>query len=373
MTTVLTNWTLGDLGQQGDAHCACQKLLDTLTAAGFDTTAATEIQQMFQASARRLLSNSATATETTDARAFWVPGRIEVLGKHTDYAGGKSLLGAVNKGFAVVSTSRDGQNDVRIFTQFSDGRELNETLRITGTPEDLERLRTCTTDEGGWAAYPAAAVQRLTSNFGITVGADIAIECSLPEASGMSSSSAVICYMWMVLDSYNNISSGINGKATNAAAFQRSIGRVDVPGEGQANLYTFLGNIENGKDFRPGQGDLTLNGMGGVGTFGGSEDHTVSNGGGWLHTRSYLLTRSFSCTLFLVCILLRTYPLSLAHFLFLLPFLCVQAIMSCTKNELKMWEYCPTKHLRTVAVDPDVQFVIAVSGAKAEKTGAAMK
>jgi hypothetical protein len=38
-----------------------------------------------------------------------------------------------------------------------------------------------------------------------------------------------------------------------------------------------------------------------------------------------------------------------------------------------MWEYCPTKHLRTVAVDPDVQFVIAVSGAKAEKTGAAMK
>jgi hypothetical protein len=281
MTTLsTTNWTLGDLGQQGDAHCACQKILDTLTAAGFDTTAAAEIQQMFQASARRLLSNSATATETTDARAFWVPGRIEVLGKHTDYAGGKSLLGAVNKGFAVVSTSRDGQNDVRIFTQFSDGRELNETLRITGTPEDLERLRTCTTDEGGWAAYPAAAVQRLTSNFGITVGADIAIECSLPEASGMSSSSAVICYMWMVLDSYNNISSGINGKATNAAAFQRSIGRVDVPGEGQANLYTFLGNIENGKDFRPGQGDLTLNGMGGVGTFGGSEDHTVSGGGG---------------------------------------------------------------------------------------------
>jgi galactokinase len=248
-----------------------------------------------------------------------VPGRIEVLGKHTDYAGGKSLLGAVNKGFAVVSTSREDQNDVRIFTQFSDGRELNETLAITGGTEDLERLRACSTDEGGWAAYPAAAVQRLTSNFGITIGADIAIECSLPEASGMSSSSAVICYMWMVLNSYNDISSGVNGKATNAAAFAASIGSGV---EGEANLYTFLGNIENGKDFRPGQGDLTLHGMGGVGTFGGSEDHT--------------------------------------------------AIMSCTKGELKMWEYCPTKHLRTVAVDPNVRFVIAVSGAKAEKTGAAM-
>ena len=64
----------------------------------------------------------------------------------------------------------------------------------------------------------------------------------------------------MVLNSYNNISSGINGKATNAEAFTRSIGSGV---EGEANLYTFLGNIENGKDFRPGQGEVTLNGMGG--------------------------------------------------------------------------------------------------------------
>ena len=81
--------------------------------------------------------------------------------------------------------------------------------------------------------------------------------------------------------------------STSLSAYKRSIGSG---AEGEANLYTFLGNIENGKDFRPGQGDLTLSGMGGVGTFGGSEDHT--------------------------------------------------AIMSCTKSELKMWEYCPTKHLR---------------------------
>ena len=29
-------------------------------------------------------------------RTFFVPGRIEVLGKHTDYAGGRSLVMAVN-------------------------------------------------------------------------------------------------------------------------------------------------------------------------------------------------------------------------------------------------------------------------------------
>ena len=39
--------------------------------------------------------------------AFFVPGRIEVLGKHTDYAGGRSLLCAVERGFAVLATPRD--------------------------------------------------------------------------------------------------------------------------------------------------------------------------------------------------------------------------------------------------------------------------
>ena len=31
--------------------------------------------------------------------SIWVPGRIEVLGKHTDYAGGRSLVCALERGF----------------------------------------------------------------------------------------------------------------------------------------------------------------------------------------------------------------------------------------------------------------------------------
>ena len=37
------------------------------------------------------------------AAGFYVPGRIEVMGKHTDYAGGRSLLAAASKSFCVVS------------------------------------------------------------------------------------------------------------------------------------------------------------------------------------------------------------------------------------------------------------------------------
>ena len=33
-----------------------------------------------------------------------VPGRIEVLGKHTDYAGGRVLVGAIDHGITVRAT-----------------------------------------------------------------------------------------------------------------------------------------------------------------------------------------------------------------------------------------------------------------------------
>ena len=35
---------------------------------------------------------------------WFVPGRVEVLGKHTDYAGGRSLLAAVNRGISVEAS-----------------------------------------------------------------------------------------------------------------------------------------------------------------------------------------------------------------------------------------------------------------------------
>src|SRR6476646_6223052 len=38
--------------------------------------------------------------------AWFVPGRIEIFGKHTDYAGGRSLVAAVPRGFAVVAAPR---------------------------------------------------------------------------------------------------------------------------------------------------------------------------------------------------------------------------------------------------------------------------
>src|SRR5829696_8740821 len=39
--------------------------------------------------------------------ACWVPGRIEILGKHTDYCGGESLLATAERGFCMIAAPRN--------------------------------------------------------------------------------------------------------------------------------------------------------------------------------------------------------------------------------------------------------------------------
>lgn len=301
------SWRLCDLLQSPTDKCCDRSLIiKRLLFAGFDQAAAEQVQAMFQKAAQRLLDNVEGIEPECAVAAYWVPGRIEIAGKHTDYAGGRSLLAAVNRGFAVVAAQRD-DNRVGVHAQFADGRQDQRELKLTADLAQLRQFQSLPTNEGGWAAYPAAVVQRLVANFSICTGAHISTECNLPEASGMSSSSAVICYMWLVLDKYNGISKG-------NPLFTRSI-------RSSAELYTYLGNIENGKHFKPGDA-AQLDGAGGVGTFGGSEDHT--------------------------------------------------AIMSCSQGAVSLWKFCPTEHLATLTFDPAVSFCIAVSGAKAEKRGEAM-
>src|SRR5215467_12108052 len=61
----------------------------------------------------RLVAQFASAAAAMEARlgrnsnrAWWVPGRLEVFGKHTDYAGGRTLIATVPRGFAFVGAPR---------------------------------------------------------------------------------------------------------------------------------------------------------------------------------------------------------------------------------------------------------------------------
>ena len=231
-------------------------------------------------------------TNVVDARplgqpvAWFSPGRIEVLGKHTDYAGGRSLLAAVDRGVTVsiipakhAITARTGAlaGDLRVVP--------GEAIDLAG---------------GHWGHYLQTVADRLFHNFGPLAPVDVTIDSNLPLASGMSSSSALVVALAISLAEYNGF--------TTSERWRR---HISTP----ADLAGYLACIENGMSF----GQLT--GHRGVGTFGGSEDHT--------------------------------------------------AMICCEPEHLGLFGFSPIRRELSIPMPGDLTFVVAVSGVAAEKTGPA--
>ncbi len=218
--------------------------------------------------------------------SWYVPGRLEVLGTHTDYAGGSSLLAAMNRG--VTATLADADEGIWVTSSSAPG-----TVRADGeTP--LGR--------GHWGNYSRTVVRRLQDNFGSLRPAHITVDSTLPLASGMSSSSALMVALALCLADHNGL--------WDHPAWKENI-RSDV------DLATYLSTVENGMTFG------SLKGSAGVGTFGGSEDHT--------------------------------------------------AMIACEDGSLSEFSFCPTTLVRSVPMPDDWVFVVAVSGVLAEKTGDALE
>jgi galactokinase len=181
--------------------------------------------------------------------ASWVPGRLEVFGKHTDYAGGRTIVAAVPRGFAFVARHRE--DDV---VRIRDARSGDSVTTECGTSGIAFT---------GWRHYAEVAVARLARNFPQAApgratsrarGADIAFASDLPRASGMSSSSALLVGVATVLARLWALS--------DRTEWIRNIrGCLDLAG--------YFGCMENGLTFG------TLTGDAGVGTHGGSEDHAA--------------------------------------------------------------------------------------------------
>ena len=111
---------------------------------------------------------------------------------------------------------------------------------------------------GHWSNYAMTSAKRIANNFASAgrplMGADIVFASDLPPAAGMSSSSASLTLIFLILAQVNRLSE--------REEYQREIkSREDLAG--------YLGTVENGQNFGLLAGDK------GVGTFGGSEDHTA--------------------------------------------------------------------------------------------------
>lgn len=223
------------------------------------------------------------------AGCFFVPGRIEVLGKHTDYAGGRSLLAAVERGFVIAAAART-DDVVRVIDSTS-----GEHVEFTATGQPRGRTP-------AWGTYPETVLRRCAQNFPAAAGgADIAFSSDLPQAAGLSSSSALVVATFLALDAV------------------RGIARTPQYGSaiaGPADLAAYLGAVESGRSFR------TLSADRGVGTMGGSEDHT--------------------------------------------------AILCARAGRLVQYSFSPVRFEADVPVPEGWTFAIASSGVRAEKSGAAM-
>ncbi len=212
-------------------------LADALITHGLDPAERELKEQLFDLVLERW---RVLAPRASEGRAWWVPGRLEVFGKHTDYAGGRTLVSAVPRGFAVAASARrDG------ILQVIDA--LNDE-RMELSPDRGESFV-------GWRHYVRVVAARLARNFpGPPIGADIVFASDLPRASGMSSSSALMISMATALV---------------------HLARLDERDEWRANIQSpldaagYYACIENGRTFG------TLDGDAGVGTHGGSEDHAA--------------------------------------------------------------------------------------------------
>jgi galactokinase len=246
--------------------------------------------------ARELLDRFADRYRPSSRRPValgFVPGRIEVLGRHTDYAGGHSLVCAIDRGFLFAAA----QNE-------------RGTMRIAGdrtefAPIEFPSSASIAPALGTWGNYPMTMTQRLAANLGTRgrlAGVDIAFASTLPVGSGMSGSSALMMMTFLALAEAN----GLAASRRFRAAIRDGV-----------DLAMYLACCENGQSFRD------LSGNRGVGTFGGSEDHT--------------------------------------------------AILNGRAGMLSLYQYAPTVHKADLSWPADHVFAVAFSGVRAEKTKAALE
>ncbi|MEO8207370.1 MAG: galactokinase [Chthoniobacterales bacterium] len=115
-------------------------------------------------------------TETPSVRAF-APGRIEILGNHTDYNDGYVLSMAIDLGITATLKSRSDRN-LQLHSEESDDGVM--------TPLDGEIAATKT-----WADYSLGVVKQLLARGVPVAGCDILYTSDLPQGAGLSSSAAL--------------------------------------------------------------------------------------------------------------------------------------------------------------------------------------
>jgi len=121
------------------------------------------------------------------AGVWSAPGRVNLIGEHTDYNEGFVFPFAINRRtFAAVALRTDGL--ARVASSFAPG-----IVEIPVTEISRETVQ-------GWAAYPLGVAWALGQSGANQTGFDIYIVSDVPVGAGLSSSAAIECAVAVALD-----------------------------------------------------------------------------------------------------------------------------------------------------------------------------
>lgn len=123
-----------------------------------------------------------------DPVGVWAaPGRVNIIGEHTDYNDGFALPMAIDH-HTVVAVGLRGDGRVRVGSTLGD--EVIDVALAECTPGSIH----------GWAAYPLGVVWALGGSDGSRPGVDIVIDTDVPIGAGLSSSAAIECAVAVALN-----------------------------------------------------------------------------------------------------------------------------------------------------------------------------
>jgi galactokinase len=175
-------------------------------------------------------------------RTLFVPGRIELFGKHVDYGGGPSLTCAISEG-------------IRAEIETLEKPVLEVEDRATGRRSRVPLRRGARAGGSHGGAYVAAVARRMSRDFApLKAGVRVRTESMLPRSSGLSSSSAFVTLLVIAVAEANRL-----------VERRQWRDHVSTP----LALAEYCGAVEMGGPFGPFPGEA------GVGTRGGAQDHVA--------------------------------------------------------------------------------------------------